>query len=70
MVKISDLELFLSKRTTGSKMEKRLKERLSTSWEEEGGGGHQDLTVLLMLSMISLQTGTWKDCPLRDSTSS
>jgi hypothetical protein len=33
-VKISDLELFLSKRTAGTKMEKRLKEKWSNGCPE------------------------------------
>ena len=52
-VKISDPELFLSKITARTKMEKRLKDRLSSDWPHLGfwglGGRHQDLTLLLML---------------------
>jgi hypothetical protein len=35
-VKISDPELFLSKRTSGTKMEKRLRERQSSDWYNFG----------------------------------
>lgn len=53
-VKMSDTELFMSKRTPVTKMEKRLKERLSSVQPNLGaislvGCGHQHLTVLLIL---------------------
>jgi hypothetical protein len=51
-VKNSDPELFLSKRTAGTKMEKRLKARRSSDWSNWGihlKGRLQGLTLLLML---------------------
>ena len=51
-VKNSDSELFLSKRTAGTKMEKRLRERQSNDWPNLASisrGRLQDLKLLLML---------------------
>jgi hypothetical protein len=36
IVKISDLKVLLSKRTSGIKMKKRLRERLSSDWPNLG----------------------------------
>jgi hypothetical protein len=51
-VKISDPELFLSKRTSETKIEKRLREGSSMTgpiWDPSHEGMHQGLTILLML---------------------
>jgi hypothetical protein len=49
-VKISDPELFLSKRTAGIKVEKRLRQsEMAQLGIHLMGGGHQGLTLLLML---------------------
>jgi hypothetical protein len=50
-VKNSDPEFFLSKRTSGEKMEKRLKERRSSDWPNLVSipGEAPSLTLLLML---------------------
>jgi hypothetical protein len=54
-VRTSDPKLLLSKRTSWTKVERRLKERWSNDWPKLGfiswglGVGHQGLTLLLML---------------------
>jgi hypothetical protein len=59
-VKISDPELFPSKRTAGTKMEKRQKEKpsmTSTNWDSSNAGvrGHQGPTLLLILWLAYIQ---------------
>jgi hypothetical protein len=56
-VKISDPELFPSKRTAGTKMEKRLKERLFSDWPNLGsisgvkGGPRPDTITNAMMCL-------------------
>jgi hypothetical protein len=59
-IKISDPELFLSKRTTGTKMEKRLKERQSNDWPKLGSiswGEWVPRSDTNIDAMMCLQTG-------------
>ena len=64
-VKISDPELFLSKRTAGTNVEKRLVKGspvTGPTWDpSQGGTTRPD-------SMIYLQTGAQHCCPLMDPT--
>ena len=70
-VKNSDPEMFLSKRTAGTKIEKRLRKKWSSdqpNWDSSQGEDTRPYTNTD--AMVCLQTGTEHGCPLRGPTSS
>jgi hypothetical protein len=67
-VKNSDPELFLSKRTEGTKMEKGLRKRKSTSDKPKLGPMSRVGSITSV--MMCLQTDVQHGCPLRSPTSS